>query len=139
MIACGASRSVLSSSPPRSAPLPGRFEPAEARAGPDLLVGVDDDTLKWAWPGWRFIAAYEDLGFSAIRVTLRWRPGQASLDHLERLYLDRVTTALMRGNRVVLSIYGSAASGARDAGGTRRVLRVRRRRATPRARPFATS
>ena len=30
---------------------------------------------------------------SAIRVTLRWRPGEASLDRLERLYVDRVTTA----------------------------------------------
>ncbi len=106
--------------------LPGRLEPAEARAGPDLLVGVDDDTLKWAWPGWRFIAAYEDLGFSAIRVTLRWRPGQTSLDHLERLYLDRVTTALMRAQSRRALDLRQRRHGARDAGGTRRVLRVRR-------------
>ena len=88
--------------------LPGPLEPAGARAGPGLVVGVDDDTLKWAWPGWRFIAAYEDLGLSAIRITLRWSPGQPGLDHLEQLYLHRVTTAVMRRNRVVLSIYGNA-------------------------------
>ncbi len=71
---------------------------------------MDDDTLKWAWPGWRFIAAYEDLGLTALRVTLRWNHGQVGLDHLGRLYLERVTTALSRGDRVVLSIYGNAAS-----------------------------
>src|SRR4051812_7792026 len=86
-----------------------RLEPA-ARADSGLLVGVDDDTLKWTWPGWRFIAAYEGLDLSAIRVTLRWRPGEWSLARMERLYLNRVTTARMSGNRVVLSIFGRTRS-----------------------------
>ena len=53
-------------------------------------------------------------------MTLRWRPGEASLDRLERLHLDRVTARVMRGNRVVLSIFGGARDGARDARGARR-------------------
>jgi hypothetical protein len=87
-----------------------RFEPSPAGAAPGLVVGVDDDTLKWSWPGWRFIAAYEGLQLQAIRVTLHWRPGEVGLGRLERLYLERVTTALMRGNRVVLSIFGKPRS-----------------------------
>jgi hypothetical protein len=88
----------------------GRFEPAPAAAAPGLVVGVGDDTLKWSWPGWRFIAAYEGLQLQAIRVTLHWRAGEVGLGRLERLHLDRVTTALMRGNRVVLSIFGKPRS-----------------------------
>src|SRR4051794_40179400 len=84
-----------------------RLEPA-ARADPGLLVGVDDDTLKWTFPGWHFIAAYEGLDLSAIRVTLHWRRGESSLDRMARLYVNRVTTARMSGNRVVLSIFGNA-------------------------------
>ena len=94
--------------------------PPRAHAGSGLLVGVDDDTLKWSFPGWRFIDAYEGLQLSAIRVTLHWRRGEWSLDRLARLYVDRVTTARMNGNRVVLSIYGRpraapATSDERDA------------------------
>ena len=84
----------------------GRFEPT-ARADPGLVVGVDDDTLKWSFPGWHFIDSYEELRLSAIRVTLRWRPGEASLDRLGRLYVNRVADAQMKGNRVVLSIFGA--------------------------------
>ena len=79
-----------------------------ARAGTGLLVGVDDDTLEWTFPGWRFIDAYEGLQLSAIRVTLHWRAGESSLDRLGRLYVSRVTEAQMNGNRVVLSIFGQA-------------------------------
>src|SRR5262245_18940303 len=86
-----------------------RLEPV-ARADPGLLVGVDDDTLKWTYPGWRFIHAYEGLDLSAIRVTLHWRRGEWSLDRMARLYVNRVTTAQMNGNRVVLSIFGSSRS-----------------------------
>jgi hypothetical protein len=90
--------------------VPARLDAPAAQAGTGLVVGVHDDTLKWAWPGWRFIHAYEDLGLGAIRVTLRWRTGAVALDHLEQLYLERVTTSLMRGNRTVLAIYGGAAA-----------------------------
>ena len=46
-----------------------------ARAGPGLLVGVDDDGLKWqAAPD--FLAPVQDLGLGAVRVTFPWRPGR---------------------------------------------------------------
>ena len=41
----------------------GRFEPA-ARADPGLLIGVNDDTLKWTFPGWHFIAGLRGAGSS---------------------------------------------------------------------------
>jgi hypothetical protein len=46
-----------------------------ARAGPGLLVGVDDDGLKWQAAG-DFLAPVQDLGLGAVRVTFRWRPGR---------------------------------------------------------------
>jgi hypothetical protein len=105
VLTCAAAAVVLAGA---CAVASGPLEPSEAEAGPGLIVGVHDDTLKWTWPGWRFIAAYEDLKLSAIRVTLRWRPGEGSLDRLGRLYVDRVANAVMDGNRVVLAVYGGA-------------------------------
>src|SRR5438067_420543 len=46
-----------------------------ARAGPGLLVGVDDDGLKWQSSA-DFLAPVQDLGLSAVRVTFPWRPGR---------------------------------------------------------------
>jgi hypothetical protein len=46
-----------------------------ARAGPGLLVGVDDDGLKWQTAA-EFLAPVQDLGLGAVRVTFPWRPGR---------------------------------------------------------------
>ena len=84
----------------------GRFEPA-ARADPGLVVGVDDDTLKWSFPGWRFIDAYEELRLSAIRVTLRWRPARRASIGSDGSTSTASPMRQMKGNRVVLSIFGA--------------------------------
>jgi hypothetical protein len=52
--------------------LAGAVAPA-AHAGPRLLFGVDDDTLKWTNDPLPFLAEASDLGARAVRVTLPWR------------------------------------------------------------------
>ena len=53
----------------------GVFVPS-AQAGRSLLVGVDDDGLKWE-PSAAFLAPAHDLGVGAVRVTFAWRPGHS--------------------------------------------------------------
>jgi hypothetical protein len=44
-----------------------------ATAGPQLLFGVDDDTLKWTDDPAPFVAEAASVGAGAVRVTLPWR------------------------------------------------------------------
>jgi hypothetical protein len=81
---------------------------AAASADSRLIVGVDDDWLKWSGSPDRVVKAYEELYIGAVRVTLRWQPGEAALDSLSRLYLHRVVTAAPGTVRVVLAVYGRA-------------------------------
>lgn len=48
-----------------------------AHAGPGLLVGVDDDAVKWTDPA-TLLPLYADLGVDAVRVTLDWQPRQTA-------------------------------------------------------------
>jgi hypothetical protein len=82
---------------------------AGASAGPRLIVGVDDDWLKWVASPERIVRHYDDLNIGALRVTLRWQPGEYSLDYVSRLQLRRVVNSAPGTVRVVLAVYGSAA------------------------------
>ena len=46
------------------------------RAAPGLLVGMDDDTLKWAEKpqAQKTLSYARDLGIRAVRVTVPWHP-----------------------------------------------------------------
>jgi hypothetical protein len=82
-----------------------------ARAGPGLLVGVADDTLKWSDKptGQRALIYTRDLGLRAIRVTVPWSPGQPRLGVADRRPVDRMILATWGGGlRVVLAVYGRA-------------------------------
>ena len=79
-----------------------------ARAGQGLVVGVDDDTLKWTEDTTSVVAAQRELGAVAVRVTLQWQPGQTSADDQQRTYVRRAQSAARLGQRVVLSIFGPA-------------------------------
>jgi hypothetical protein len=81
-----------------------------AAAGADsrLIVGVDDDWLKWTASPDRIVRAYGDLNLGAVRVTLRWQPGEPELDTLSRLNLRRVVNGAPGTVRIVLAVYGSA-------------------------------
>lgn len=76
--------------------------PAAASAAPGLIVGVSDDYLKTE-PG-QAAAAIHSLGFSAVRLTLDWSPGQSVLDASGQAALQ---TALGAGTglRVVVAVY----------------------------------
>ena len=79
-----------------------------APAAPGLLVGVDDDSLKWYTQTHALISVYRDLGVGAVRVTLSWQPGEWSPSRTDRQALNRVNAAAW-GMRVVVAVTGSAA------------------------------
>jgi hypothetical protein len=78
-----------------------------APAGPGLLVGVDDDSLKWYTQTRALVSIYRDLGVGAVRVTLSWQPGQWAPTRADRQSLNRVNVAAW-GMRVVVAVTGSA-------------------------------
>jgi hypothetical protein len=72
-----------------------------AAAGPSLFVGVSDDHLKTdseAGP------AIRDLGLSAVRLTLDWRPGQSTLGNQDVVSIQKALSA-GTGARMVVLIY----------------------------------
>jgi hypothetical protein len=78
-----------------------------ARAVPGLLVGVDDDTVKWMARPNGLVTTYRDLGLDAVRVTIPWRRGRTRPNRVVGLYLHRAASLIARGQRVVLGVYGS--------------------------------
>src|SRR4051794_29783115 len=76
--------------------------PVRAPAAPGLLLGVDDDSLKWYAHTYSLVSIYRTLGIGAVRVTLDYPP-----DRTERTELQRLATA-GRSVRVVLAVTGSA-------------------------------
>lgn len=75
-----------------------------ASAQPGLLLGVDDDSLKWYAHTGSLLSIYRDLGLGAVRVTLSYPP-----DPSERTELQRLARA-SRSFRVILAVTGSAAA-----------------------------
>ena len=73
---------------------------------PPLLVGVDDDTLKWTANPLAVVAAQQRLGADAVRVWIPWdgesRPGRTRLDELARAEQAATHT------NVVLAVFGFA-------------------------------
>jgi hypothetical protein len=72
-----------------------------AAAQPGLVLGVDDDSLKWYAHTSSLTSIYRSLGLGAVRVTLTWPAGASA-----RTELQRVANA-GRGIRVVLAVTGS--------------------------------
>jgi hypothetical protein len=78
-----------------------------SRPAPRLLVGVDDDTLKWTPYPLTVVRRQQALGADAVRVSLPWHGGAAPTA-VERVELSRAETAARRTS-VVLAIFGYAA------------------------------
>ena len=74
------------------------------------IVGVADDHLKWTEDTAGIVAAQQAAGFKAVRLTLRWQPGQTKLDDDGRTYLRRAQAAARLGHRVVLGVFGEPAA-----------------------------
>jgi hypothetical protein len=90
------------------------FVPSAAAAS-GLLVGVDDDSLKWYAHTGSLISIYSSLGVGAVRVTLDWEPGESFPTGTERTELQRVGGASQRV-RVVLAVTGPATAPPLDEG-----------------------
>jgi hypothetical protein len=90
--------------------------PPAARAAPGLLLGVDDDSLKWYAHTSSLLSIYGTLGLGAVRVTLDWSPGQSFPAGTQRTELQRAAHA-GRSIRVVLAVTGAASRPPRDDAG----------------------
>jgi hypothetical protein len=86
-----------------------------AGAAPGLLVGVDDDTVKWKGRPNGFVSVTHDLGFDALRITIPWRRGRTQPPTVVKTYLHRVAMTMKLGQRVVLAVYGPPEQAPRDA------------------------
>ena len=76
-----------------------------APAGDGLLVGVSEDSMKWSPERGKLAARHMyRLGVSAVRVTIRWSPGQSAPQGPTLVALRRaIRTA--GGRRLVLAVY----------------------------------
>jgi hypothetical protein len=88
--------------------------PEPARAGPDLLIGVHDDSIKWTEQPASILGAVRVLGLGGMRVTLEWRRGKRHLTSPDHDALRRAVAAHADGVRIVLGVYGSAADAPHD-------------------------
>jgi hypothetical protein len=78
--------------------------PSCAAAAPGLLLGVDDDSLKWYGHTGSLLSIYRSLNLGAVRVTLSYPP-----DRAERTELQRIAQAA-RTTRVVVAVTGAASA-----------------------------
>jgi hypothetical protein len=86
-----------------------------AAAAPGLLLGVDDDSLKWYAHTSSLLTIYRALDVGAVRVTLDWTPGESFPSGTDRTELQRAAQA-GRQIRVVLAVTGPANEPPLDAG-----------------------
>jgi hypothetical protein len=87
---------------------------APAAADRGLLVGVDDDSSKWALRPRAPLSVAKTLGLEAIRVSVRWQRGQSALGNDQRVELSRAIVSAW-GLRIVLSVSGWAKDAPTDA------------------------
>ncbi len=83
------------------------YLPRAAGAQPGLLLGVDDDSLKWYAHTSSLLTIYRTLDLDAVRVTLTWMPGESFPSGTDRTELQRAANA-GRSIRVVLAVTGPA-------------------------------
>jgi hypothetical protein len=87
--------------------------PASAGAAPGLLLGVDDDSLKWYSKTSSLLSIYNALHLDAVRVTLDWSQGLTVPQGTQRTELQRVANASRR-IRIVLAVGGPANQAPQD-------------------------
>jgi hypothetical protein len=74
---------------------------------PRLLVGLDDDSVKWIARPDGPLADYRALGVRAVRLWIPWH-GEARPHGVTIVYLDRAEALARRDVRVVLAVFGFA-------------------------------
>jgi len=79
-----------------------------AHAGDGLLVGVSEDMMKWSPTRAVLVRGHmARLGIGAVRVTLRWSPGESRPRGATVVALRRAEYTA-RGRRLVLAVYSRA-------------------------------
>ncbi|MBV8479409.1 MAG: hypothetical protein JOY72_03815, partial [Actinobacteria bacterium] len=78
-----------------------------AAAAPGLLLGIDDDSLKWYTQTNSLLAIYNSLGVGAVRVTFDWTDGETFPTGNDLTELQRVAAAARR-IRVIVAVTGTA-------------------------------
>jgi hypothetical protein len=79
-----------------------------ARAGDGLVVGVSEDMMKWSPTRPAAVRGHmARLGIGAVRVTLRWSPGETSPRGSTMVALRRAQETAL-GRRLVLAVYSRA-------------------------------
>jgi hypothetical protein len=86
-----------------------------AHAGRGLMLGFDDDTLKWQHRPNGVVGVDRELGVRTIRITIPWRRGLMRPRFVAQRYLSRASRALVLGQRIVIAVYGRAADAPVDA------------------------
>jgi hypothetical protein len=81
--------------------------PASARR--TMLVGVDDDWVKWRNDTSGLVGIQRDAGFESVKVSFPWRPGMLQPGTAERHYIERLGRMTLLRQHVVLAFTGSAA------------------------------
>jgi hypothetical protein len=74
-----------------------------------IIVGVTDDTAKWMVRQDGIVGVHRDLRLMAVRVTIPWKPTLAQPTKLQKVYLQRIRRMTDLNDRVVLSVYNTAA------------------------------
>jgi hypothetical protein len=90
------------------------LETRPAPRPPRLLVGLDDDSVKWVAHDDGALATYRALGVGAVRLWIPWH-GDAQPRGRTTVYLARAQALAERDERVVLAIFGFARDAPLDA------------------------
>jgi hypothetical protein len=79
-----------------------------AYAGDRLLIGVSEDMMKWSPTRPALVRGHmARLGIGAVRVTLRWTPGETSPRGSTMIAFRRAQQTAV-GRRLVLAVYSKA-------------------------------
>ncbi len=92
--------------PPLPTPRPRPRPQAHHSSPPRLILGVDDDALKWTADPLAVVGRQRALGARAVRVWVPWQ-GEAEPGAVRRVELARAEQAARR-TEVVLAVFGSA-------------------------------
>ena len=79
-----------------------------AADGRELIVGVDDDWVKWRADTAGIVRIQRDAGFGTVKVTFPWRPGMWHPGKVERHYVERIAKMALLRQRVVVAFTGKA-------------------------------
>jgi hypothetical protein len=85
---------------------------ASASARP-MLVGVQDDSVKWTGDTHGLVKIQRDTGFGTVKVSFPWRPGLWHAGRVERYYVERLARMSLLRQHVVVAFGGTAANAPR--------------------------